>query len=301
MRVLFFTQVDWAFGAIHNGLIKELYKNGIYASLLNWSISYRKEEFDLLSKTYDIFITQPDGILALESYDIPKEKIIAIAHAQWDILTANKKIPKDYYSQLKGFGVISEVLKKKCQQWDIIKVPKVVELGLHFDLFYSKPSNCLKTVGYGGAGEVRNFYGQEIKRPHLISKVLEKTPSLNIFRHKFYNHLCMPSYYKEIDSVIMTSIEEAGGLPMMECAAAGRLPIGTPVGFFEHNAPNGGGILAPIEENAFVDFVSETLNYYADNPKEFSEKCEQVQAYARDNYDWSKKIQPWIDLLSSDD
>lgn len=297
MRVLFFSQTDWAFGAIHNGLIKELYKHGIYSNLINWSIPYTKEEFSLLLDIYDVFVTQPDGIGSLTSYDVPLEKIVAVAHGQWDILLANSKYDINY-NKLKAFGVISNILKTKCAEWKIPRTPKVVELGLHFDIFYSAPSSCLRTVGYGGANEIHNFFGQEIKRPHLISKVLEKTPRLNIFRHKFYNHLCMPAYYKKVDAVIMSSVEEAGGLPMMEAAAAGRLPIGTPVGYFEENAPKGGGILAPLNENDFVNFISETLNYYVDNPKQYNEKCLEVQQYAKDNYDWSSKIHSWIDLLS---
>ena len=298
-NILFFTQNRWAFGTIHNGLIKELYKHGFYCNLLDWTVSYTPEEFSLLSDRYDIFVTMPDAVMALHDvYKIPFEKIITIAHGQWDILLAKSQARLDFYPLLKGFGVISNVLKNKCEEWRISRVPDIVELGIHFDHFYSKPSNQLKVIGYGGSNETKNFFGQEIKRPNLVPKIVESIEGLEIYKHKFFNHLCMPSYYTKVDCVIMSSIEEAGGLPVMECAASGRLPIGTPVGYFEDNAPKGGGILVPIEENSFIENTKNILNYYKSNSEEYIKKCLDVQEYAKENYDWSKKIESWVRLFS---
>jgi hypothetical protein len=47
-KVLFFTQNRWAFASIHHALSKELYKNGIYANLLDYDIDYSHDEFNLL-------------------------------------------------------------------------------------------------------------------------------------------------------------------------------------------------------------------------------------------------------------
>lgn len=298
-NVLFYTQNKWAFGSIHYGLIKELYKYGFYCNLLDWSISYTEEEFSLLCEKYDLFVTTPEAVMLLhDTCKIPLEKIITIAHGQWDILLAKSQARLDFYPLLRGFGVISNILQKKCIEWNISRIPNVVELGIHFDHFYSKPSTQLKIIGYGGAKENYNFSGEKIKRGHLVEEAVQDT-GLELKFHNFYNFLCMPAYYKTVDCVIMSSTEEAGGLPMLEAAAAGRLPIGTPVGFFEENAPKGGGILVPLEERAFVDATKQTILYYKDNPGDYVNKCLEVQNYARENYDWSHKISSWVELLNN--
>lgn len=296
-KVLFYTEPKWAFGAIHYGLCKELYKHNIIGDVLNWELEYTLEEFQLLISIYDVFVTTPPFVLKLyRNYGVPLNKISAIAHGQWDILLAKHHADFDFYPHLHSFGVISNILHKKCIEWGFGLLPKIVETGICFNSFYQKPSQQLKVVGYGGAKETYNFSGEKIKRGHLVEQAVQGT-GLELKSHNFYNFLCMPAYYSTVDCVVMSSTEEAGGLPMLEAAAAGRLPIGTPVGFFEENAPKGAGILVPLEENAFVEATKQTILYYKDNPKEYIEKCLEVQSYARDHYDWSKKIHSWVDLL----
>jgi hypothetical protein len=84
---------------------------------------------------------------------------------------------------------------------------------------------------------------------------------------------------------------------MMECAAAGRLPLGTPVGSFEENAPQGGGILLPLDEAAFVQEAQVQLNFYRENKMAFIGKCKEIKEYALEYYDWRVKIAPWIKLF----
>jgi glycosyltransferase involved in cell wall biosynthesis len=108
----------------------------------------------------------------------------------------------------------------------------------------------------------------------------------------------MPNYYHDIDCLIMSSTEEAGGLPVMESAAAGRLVIGTPVGYFEYTAKFGAGIEVPLNENDFIHKTKEHIIYYRDNPIQYREKCQQIQQFARENYDWKYVIDKWIEILS---
>jgi glycosyltransferase involved in cell wall biosynthesis len=299
MRVCFFTQNRWAFGSIHHGLAKELWKNGIYANLLDWTQKYSAEEFKLLRDSYDVFVTMPDAVLALHyRYGVELERIVAVAHGQWDILLAKQQADQDFYPKLKGFGVISKVLKQKCYEWEISRIPKVVELGIHSGIYDNNIRTSLEYAGYAGSGETKNWNGVEIKRPKLAEQLIESA-GLEVVRHAFYNHLAMPGYYRQVDCVIMSSIEEAGGLPMMECAAAGRLPIGTPVGYFEENAPKGAGVLLPLDENDFLREGKIWLDYYRQNPSRYRAKCEEVRDFARQNYDWSIKIKNWIDLFTT--
>lgn len=297
-RVLFFTQNRWAFGSIHHALCKELYKFGIYANLLDWTVEYTRKEFDLLNETYDFFVTMPDAVLGLHyRYGIPLEKIVCVAHGQWDILLARQQADMDFYPRLHKFAVISQILKDKCNEWNISIDPVIAKLGLHFDLFYDKPSLSLNKIGYGGSNETNNFFGQEIKRPKLVESVVSDMEGLELVKHEFYNYMCMPAYYKSIDCIIMSSIEEAGGLPIMEAAAAGKLCIGTPVGYFKENSKNGGGIHVDIEENNFLLQVTDILQYFKNNNEEYYKKCLDIQEYARYNYDWSKVIDQWVALF----
>lgn len=298
LKVLFYTQNRWAFGTIHHALCKELYKHNIYANLLDWTQPYSDDEIKLLNNTYDIFVTNPEAVIPLHSRGIPLNKIITIAHAEWDLLLAKNNNGIDFFNEVKGFAVISDILVTKSSEFGITRIPKITPIAIHFDMFYSKIHSELKTLGYAGLTERLNFSGIEVKRGHLVQQVIDEIEGINLVVHGNYNHLCMPSYYKTIDALIMSSSEEAGGLPIMEAAAAGRLVLGTPLGNFEHNASKGGGIELPLSEIEFVQKAKEYLVYYRDNPLEYKQKCESIQQFARENYDWSYVINKWIELLT---
>ena len=298
-KVLFYTQNRWAFGSLHHGLCKELYKYNIYANLLDWDVDYTSEEFELLNNTYDLFVIHPESCLQLHyNYGIPLNKIVAIAHEQWDILLAKKELGVGFYSELHSYAVISKIVSDKSLEIGISVVPKFVKYGIHFDLFCDPVHDSLRNVGYGGAKESFTFYGVDRKRGHLVEKVVSGIEDLNLVSHNYYNYMCMPAYYNKIDALIMSSSEDAGGLPAMEAACSGKLIIGTPVGYFEENGKHGGGVLVPLDELGFLNETRKHLIYYRDNPKEYKEKCEEIQNYARENYDWSKTIHSWVELLS---
>jgi len=301
-KTLFYIENKWAFGAIHYGLCKELYTHGVHCDLLNWDLEYTKEEFKFLIDTYDNIVTTPVFVLKLHyHYGVPLNKIIAVAHGQWDVLHAKQNADFDFYPFLKKFTVISNVLKQKCIEWGISVVPDITETGVHFDFFYNKPNSSLKIVGYGGARQTYNFGGEEIKRGHLVEASVSSI-GLELKSHNFYNFLCMPGYYKTIDALVMSSSEEAGGLPIMEAAAAGKLILGTPVGYFEEHCDEGvndrGGIALPVNEKEFISSLTEHLINYSKDKNLYKLKCLQIQEYAREHYDWSKKIYSWVNLLA---
>ena len=297
-KIIFYYERNWAFGSIHYGLMKELYKHGIYANLIDWDQEYSYEEFQLLNDNYDLFVSCPFNVLKLHrQYGIPLNKIVAVAHGQWDILLAKDRADFDFYPHIHSFCVISEILKKKCAEWGFTMLPKVVETGIHFDNFYQPVAEQLNKIGYCGAMQSTNFFGQEIKRGYLVEEVAKEL-NVPFVNHKKYNFACMPALYRQMDAVIMSSTEEAGGLPMMEAAAAGRLPMGTPVGYFEDNCEKGGGIILPIEADEFKTELKKHIIYLQSNPEDFRKKCAQAQEYAREHYDWSKKINSWVELFT---
>ena len=298
-KVIFFTQNRWAFGTIHHGLCKELYKHDIYSNLLDYDVQYTQEEFDLLINTYDFFVTQPDSIPKLLNYNVPLEKIVAVAHAEWDINLSNlheiDKLTNNY--KIHSYGVISSKLFNIVENANYAIKPKLVTNGVHFDALYSKPSTLLNIIGYGGTMHGYNFSGQEIKRGHLVQQISEIT-ELYFYPNAVYNHLSMPGYYKRVSCIVMSSIEEACGLPMLEAAAAGKLCIGTPVGYFAENGLKGGGIQVPIDEELFISDTVILLDYYKNNQEEYIKKCLDIQEYARYNYDWKYVIDGWIELFN---
>lgn len=297
-KVLFYTQNRWAFGSIHHALSKELYKYGIIANLLDWTQQYSGEEFKLLNESYDLFVTMPDAVVHLNRCGIPGNKIATVAHGQWDMLLAKRDFGTGFYDQIYKFGVVSNILKDKAKEFGINRTPDVVQFGIHFDMFYRKPSSSLNKIGYGGARETKNFFNQEIKRGHLVKEVISDIPEVNLVEHNFYNWMCMPAYYNSVDAIVVSSTEESAGLPGLEAAAAGRLVLSTPVGYFEENGPRGGGIVLPIEEDSFKEKLSEYVKMYASDKEAYIKKCLEIQEYARENYDWSKHIQAWVEFLS---
>lgn len=298
-KVLFYTQNRWAFGSLHHGLIKELYKHNIYGDLLDWTQQYTLEEFDLLIKTYDIFVTMPEAVMHLHNvYKVPLNKIIAVAHEQWDLYLANKDHGINFYNEIKGYSVISKILINTSEKLGITRKPKITPAGICVDNFYMPSSQTLTRVGFGGETNKLNFFGIDRKRGHLVKKAIEGI-DIKLVTHGFYHYMCMPAYYNTLDCIVVSSLEEAGGMPAMEAAAAGRLVISTPLGYFEEHGPKGGGVVVPVDEETFVNKTRESILYYKDNPTKYKEKCEEIQQYARDNYDWSKKIDTWLDLLES--
>lgn len=296
LKVLFFIEDNWAFGTIHRGLCKELYLHDIYASLIDWRRDYPKYDFEAYLDIYDYFVTLPGySIRVLNEYGVPDSRIIAVAHAEYDIYGSLRY--KTDFNSLHEFAVIHECLEETAVKNGITRKPKIVSNGLHFDYYYQEPSKQLNVIGYAAFMEGLSFDQTiEIKRGKLVLEVanqlnLQFKPTVGL---KF---LGMPAYYKTVDCTVMSSCQDAWGLPMMESACAGRLPIGTPLGILKKH-PNG-GIIVPIEANEFIEETKNIINYYHNNPVKYIEKCKEIQEYAKNHYDWKHVIDQWVNLLRS--
>ena len=295
IRVLFYTLPFWIFGSIHNSLAKQLYQHGIFCELLDWTKPYTKEEFKLINETYDIFVTTPESIDILhKDFDIPYSKIYSIAHGQHDILLTKKKSGLEVFDKIGKYGVVSEILKTKSKEFGLARVPEVLTVGTHFDLFYQKPARRLDKIGYAGAREVINHNGVEIKRGNIVKEVAADMPYIKFIEHKFYHYTAMPSYYKNIDALVVSSIEESVGYPFMESSCGGRLPFTTSVGYANEHGKDSGHITLPISNKDYPRELKKQLTYFHINNEEYAKKCKDVQEFARENYDWSKHIEKWI-------
>lgn len=293
-RIIFYTETRWAFGTIHYSLVKLLYQHGINAEVLDFYTQYSAAEMQAIQDSIDYFVTTPVGVGWLLNYGIVPEKIKSIAHAQWDMLLSKSQIGVSIYDQLAGYAVVSDTLKQKSEEFQIPRTPDVVHLGIEFDRFYSKPVSKLQTVGFAGAFEARNFAGEEIKRGRLVQQVCDQLTMPLILPKMHY--LAMPKFYQSVDCVIMASTEEGAGLPMMEAAAAGRLTMGTPVGYYGETLHEH-GIELPLNEQDFVKQCKAEITKYNLDSKLLTATCEANQQYARENWDWHKHIESWVNFL----
>ena len=297
-KIVFFTENRWAFGSIHHALCKLLFAQGFNCEVLDFFTQYQQAEMRQIDQATDLFVTTPPGAVWLLGYGVDPQKIRAVAHGQWDILLAKNRMGLDF-DQLGGYAVVSNILKAKSQEFGISRQPQITPVGIFFDRFYHKVSDQLNAIGYAAAWESNNFWGQEIKRGRLVGAIADRA-GVPLTVCNQYHYLAMPRFYPQVDCVIMSSVEEGAGLPMMEAAAAGRLTLGTPVGYFEENTRPGAlaGIRLPLPEQAFVTAGADIVEFYREQPENYRRKCLEIQAYARDRYDWSNFLIQWVDFLS---
>jgi len=297
-RVLFFTGTGWAFGSVHFELVKYLHSRGRVADVLDFGHNYNREELAMMGEYYDCIV----GIVGeawplTEEYGIPHEKIVVVAHGDYDIHHALETRPRDEFERFGGYAVISEYLRELSSDLGIQRVPKIVKYGINYRRFLTPVASELKIVGYGGRMFRDDNGGVDWKRGVLAREATEAAGL--VFRPAGQFHfLAMPRYYQQVDAVLVTSSREGFGLPAMEAAAAGRLVISTPVGGFPYLASVGAGITAPVRAAEYKEFVIEKLNYYKDNPREYVETCESIQHAAR-KIDWEYTIDAWIELIET--
>lgn len=294
-RLAFFTYPEWAFGSIHEALCKELYKRDIQATLLDWNQTYTQDEMQRLSQVYDAFVTHPgSGVTKLRELGVPYEQIIAIAHEVSD-LEAGITLRNDF-ERFKQFAVISPSLAQRSAEM-VGRKPLIVRNGIHFDWYYAPPSDSLKTLGYAGSSVSYMSDGVTDRKRGYLAFDLAQKAGLKFTRAEGYNYRTMPLFYNSVDAVVMTSTQEACGLPMMEAAAAGRLTLGTPVGVMEQ-FPASAGVLLPTEPDELLENGAKVLSYYCASPTKYKARCLEIQDFARETYDWSKVIDGWIEVLT---
>ena len=296
-KVAFYTYPEWAFGSIHEALCREFYNHGVLAHIIDWNRPYSAQDLESFVKQYDTFVTVPGNAITLLNtcFNVPNEKIIAIAHGRYDLEYGIKE--NNRYDDLKGFGVIGHPLKAFSRELGISREPVILHNGVHFDLFYSEPPLSLSTLGYGGVISYPSFdKSREIKRGYLAKEVSEKT-GLPLKLVEPRNFLTMPSFYKQVDCTLLTSSEESWGLPMIETAASGRLPMGTCVGVFQ--IFDGFGRALPIDGREFVRSASEELNRLVKDPETFNKECRRAQEFVRYSLDWKFVIDDWLRLVVS--
>lgn len=294
-KIVFYTETEWAFGAIHYELTKYLFAHGITAAVMNWSRAHTVEELAETSANIDYFVATPYGAARLIDHGrVAPEKCIVVAHAVLDIQCLATFSP-DNLARLHDYSAVSEWLVEQSKLLGISRQPKLTPIGINYHAFYHQPSKQLHTVGYAGAINPDNIH-RHIKRPWLIEQAARQAGLTFRPAHAYHNTwITMPGYYQSVDAVIVSSTEEGAGLPALEASAAGKLVISTPVGIWLTKAGTSGHTV-PIEEADFVQETTRLLEFYRDNSTAYQDKCRATQAHAW-QYDWSHVIISWTELF----
>jgi Glycosyl transferases group 1 len=294
VKLFIYSYTQWAFGTIHNGLAEALRKKGWAVTIKDWCQLYPVSEFVAEANRHDRVMTICDGAITLvQTYGIPREKIIVVAHAEVDIQTLGA-FDRSFHCYA-GYGVVSDSLACSSLALGVTRTPTVVRLGLDVKKFKRPIAKELKTVGYAARMERKTPSGVEQKRGALAKACVEEAGL--VFKATENTSMeAMPGFYGSVDALLMPSLQEGAGLPPIEAAAAGRLVVGTPVGHWPRLAYEGLGILAPLNEAAFKAFTVEKLRYYKANPAAYRRMCALIQKAAAGR-DWSVVVCDWIKFL----
>src|SRR5665213_780747 len=163
-KIVFYTQPEWAFGAIHYELCKYLFKYGIDAHLLPWTAAYTKEELQELDKATDLFITNQHGYANLVyGYGaISPEKIMVTAHATLDLEELIQRHGLNEYKKPKAYTVVTKFLQEKSKELGISRIPAITPIAINTTSYDFPPSARLQTVGFAGSFHQRDEFNDAL-------------------------------------------------------------------------------------------------------------------------------------------
>ena len=298
MTIAFFGPSNWCIGDTYRTLASRI-SNAVH---FDWAVSHPSDTF----ARFDRVLTQAgEGTICLSrNYHVSQNKILVVGHAASDLIAWLKSDGIREMVRYAGYGVVSETLAAESLAMGITRIPVVLPQGIDCGLYDCPLPETLKTVGYAAVWRRPNEFGVEIKRGELAQRAAEvvdlqfrSAAQLPKQGEPYYQSKItppgeMPAFYRSVDAVIMPSLQEGGGMPMLEGAAAGRLCIGTPVGDFPRLAYEGMGILAPLDAEAFVRFTAGRLQAFKEDVPLFQEQCKFIKQNAQKR-DWKNVIGDW--------
>ena len=297
--IVFFTDCEWSLGLVHGSLRRCFEKNGWQASLCEWS-DFNGHPQHLRLDPKPVYMTLPGTpAQALLHYGISPKKTFLVAHAESDLLAhLQLRLNFDEYA---AYGVTSDVLACSSIALGITRVPEVLRLGLDCSKYKSLPlPTSVQSIGYLTAFERRTLSGVEIKRGKLAEQCAREA-GLEFKTFERVSNKVVHELYGEFDAYVLSSLQDASPHPPLEAAAAGRLLIGSPVGHYTRLVVEGLGVLAPLGDHDFKDFVVSRLKAWKRlNRSELSEQCGQARAACVRSRDWSVVFSDWFHFVAGD-
>lgn len=298
-NVVFFTEPEWAFGAIHYELAKHLFQYGFNCQLLSWQKGYTIKEMEELDTVTDLYLTNPHGyrFLVHNFARVRPNKVVVVTHGKMDLDDLISHHGLDDFARFRRFAGVSEWMSDIALSKGITRPMEIAPLGINYNSYWSSPSFQLRTVGYAGAWNPNNVH-HSVKRVNLITEAV-RLAGLDFKPSESYNntYITMPGFYRSVDAVIIASTEESAGLPALEAGAAGKLVITTPVGHYTTKITSLGADCVPIDEKLFLEQTVKLLTQYKADSNLYKQRCLAIQEHAK-TYDWQHVIDKWIDLLS---
>ena len=299
-KVLFFIHNGWVFGKIHNELIKALHPD-VYCDILCWTQNYSAHEFKYIQDKYDYFVSTPEGCLGLnQSYGVPLQRTIAVAHQDWDIFNllncgVKKEKSKEFFDQLGGYAVIAPILQNISLSHGVGRVPDVLRIGIFQENYPRNVSNSPTRIG-NNSKYSRIDQGYDVKRGNLIEKVAEKT-GLALIKNEGVHFLGAEMLYSGIDLVISPSLVEGNPYPMLESFACGIPYLGTPTGITPQYLSKGGGKILPLNADDFLYAAVYEIEKMKSHPNYYRELCEQSFEIGQSIH-WNLLRDEWINYFN---
>jgi glycosyltransferase involved in cell wall biosynthesis len=298
-KVLFYIYSNWVFGKIHYDLARVLYPE-YSCDVRCWTTQISETEAPLVAEKYDLFVTTPEGGINLLRHGIAPEKIIVIAHSDWDIFypVESKMCDVTAYNVFRKYGVICPLLQHISFTYNIARVPEVIPVGLFCDNYTRPASTGLKTLGYFGKyNRSHRDNKTDIKRGYLAEQVAQAT-GLTLYREEGVHFTATEGLYKRADLVMFCSLIEGNPYVALESFAAGVPVLGTGTGIFAELARTGGGGVLPFNEKDFVHEAVEVINALHENWDLYT-LMRSAALEAVKTYDWSVLRPQWLNFLSA--
>lgn len=304
-RILFFFSNQWAFGRIHNDLIKVLYPEH-HCDIFCWTNQLTASDVEYLNQKYDIVMTTLEGAHSLHTnFGVPYNKCVCVVHSYWDILTvltSGALKPADF-NRFLGYATICPLLANISFAYGIPRVPGILPIGAFTENYVKTPSPTLSKMGYFGKYERRlNDHAEpnantDIKRGYLADEVARQS-GVELVRQEKVHFLWSEGLYKSVDLVIFCSLTE--GLPTIavEAFAAGIPVLGTDTGIFAQMVAGGGGGVLPLAEDKFVTEAVEVIQALKENPALYQRVCAAALEEGK-KHDWAVLKPIWLDYLQS--
>lgn len=296
-RVLFFIHNGWVFGKIHNELIKVLYPD-LYCDILCWSHTYNATEMALIREKYDLIVSTPEACFFLHQHHaVPYEKLIAVAHQDWDIFNPIEKmgVPASEFNNLAGYAVICPLLVNISFSYGVGRVPHILPVGIFCEQYERAMSERVQRLGYFGRWDRRDRGDLDIKRGALVERVA-KEAGMEFVKCDSVHFLAADRLYRDVDLVVFGSLIEGNPYVAIEAAAAGVPVLGTSTGLFPDIAKTGGGAVLPFEEDKFVAEAVEVIHALQADHNLYTQMSAAAKECSK-GFDWSVLGPVWRDYF----
>jgi hypothetical protein len=295
IKVVFYFENEWAFGAVHNELNKRLFKYGISSQILNWGKKYTRQEIQELDKHIDFWVTNPHGAQnGLLILGVNSKRIAIVLHHPNEISELESIVLKNKFLGVAAIesSMHAQLISKGFSGSAFLPVRIPVD---QYRRSTTMPSKLTK-IGFAGASRAR--HDPKIKRFYLVEKVMKRYPLQFLVADTYHNSwITNQSFYSQVDAIIVASTAEGVCMPLMEGGAAGSLVLTTPVGCYQELITTRGADVLGMEDEDFSHTLEEKLDLYMADPKLFKDRCEEVYEHAA-TYDWQFELHRWVETFA---